>query len=72
MEEAQTSEDTRTLPFVSDALAAIQHDQDIDSVEADRVSIRLLASGQVTYRVYPADGSEYVGGVVTLDTTPPF
>jgi hypothetical protein len=30
----------------------------------DRIELKLLASGEVTYRAFPVDGSDYIGGVL--------
>jgi hypothetical protein len=54
------------VPTVNAALRAVAQDHDADDVEADRITIRLLASGEVAYRIHPRDGDFYHGGVVSV------
>lgn len=53
-------------PTVAKALHAVSQEADVGKLDASRITIRLLASGQVTYRIHPSDGDFYVGGVAEV------
>jgi hypothetical protein len=56
----------RPTPF--EAIKAVVADMNVGNMRADRIVIRILASGEVPYRVYPADPTqEYEGGVARTD-----
>jgi hypothetical protein len=54
-------------PAVTKVLRALAAEDFPEDVAFMRIEIRLTASGVCPYRLYPADGSEYVGGLVTID-----
>jgi hypothetical protein len=50
-------------PSASEALTAVLDEINDDAFLATSIVIRILASGEVPYRVYRQDGGEYEGGV---------
>jgi hypothetical protein len=53
-------------PTVTAALRLVAGEVDDEGRDFKHVEIRLLQSGQVAYRLFPADGSDYVGGVALI------
>jgi len=58
-------EEVRTPSVVQGLRAVLQEDFD-ETVEFNRVEIRITQGGEVLYRLYPRDGSDYVGGVTNV------
>ena len=54
-------------PTVRKALHQVANADIPEGFEAHRISVRLLASGMITYRIHPADGGEYIGGVESVE-----
>jgi hypothetical protein len=55
--------ETQVPYFVESLRAVLQADFD-DDLQAERVTIQALASGEVVWRAHPAGGGDYIGGVV--------
>jgi hypothetical protein len=61
---AQESKRTESgIPTVKAALALVLRDADPAELEVERIDIRLLPTGQVTYRLYARDEESFEGGV---------
>jgi hypothetical protein len=52
-------------PDAISALHAVLQADFPDELQASRITIQVLPSGEVAYRFHPVGGSDYVGGVVT-------
>lgn len=59
------------LPTASDALIAVLETDIPTDLQADRINLQVLESGEVAYRFHPADGSDYVGGVTFAHSRKP-
>jgi hypothetical protein len=59
-----------TKPNVVDAIRAVLQEDWDDDVEISRVEIRITASGACPYRLFPSDGSDYIGGVAFAEPQP--
>lgn len=53
-------------PSATTAMRAVIQDLATDDFLATSVVIRILATGEVPYRVYRQDGGDYEGGVATV------
>jgi hypothetical protein len=61
------TEESRERPTLVEGLRAVlQADWD-DDTEFNRAEVRILSTGEVAYRLYPADGSDYEGGVAVIE-----
>lgn len=56
-------------PTAVNALRAVLQSDWPDELQAERINIQVLESGEVAYRLHPAGGGEYVGGVTTVQKT---
>jgi hypothetical protein len=56
-------------PNVIDAIRAILQEDFDESREYNRLELRITQTGECPYRLYPRDGSDYVGGVAFVETT---
>jgi hypothetical protein len=59
-------EETTKAPTVVQALRAVLQEDFDETVEFNRVEIRITQGGEVLYRLHPRDGSDYVGGATTV------
>ena len=53
-------------PQLRKTLQLVAQEADADTRAIKTVEIHMLASGEATYRVYPADGGEPDGGVIQV------
>jgi len=53
-------------PSVIEALRAVLQEDFDETVEFNRVEVRITQGGEVLYRLHPRDGSDYVGGATTV------
>jgi hypothetical protein len=54
-------------PDIRDVVDKVLDDPDFPSGDVDRIEVTALATGEATWRVWPARAEEPVGGVYTLD-----
>lgn len=54
-------------PSIGAALRAVAGDADPGDKDIKGIEIKITAGGQVAYRLTPSDGSETLGGVLTID-----
>lgn len=54
------------LPTVAKALQAVAAQAGSEDKAVHRITIRLLESGEVTYRLHSRDEDLYEGGVITV------
>jgi hypothetical protein len=56
-------------PSVVDAVRAFLVEDFDETVEFNRLELRITQTGACPYRLFPRDGSDYVGGVVFAEPT---
>jgi hypothetical protein len=66
IEEAIMEEEQSTRPGVVQALRAVLQEDFDEDREFARVELRIRQTGEVAYRLFPADGSDYVGGICVV------
>jgi hypothetical protein len=66
----ELAEEGSEMPTLADILAAVEDDAGEIGFEIGRVETGLGGGTQYYYRIYPQDGSDYVGGVVTVTPAP--
>lgn len=65
---AKKDEEPTGLPEAKAVLRQIASDIDTEGRRIHRITIRLLESGEVTYRLHSREDDHYLGGVTTVDT----
>jgi hypothetical protein len=55
------------LPSANQALSAVMREENAQGVQAQRIVIQCLASGEVAYRIHPSKEEDYVGGVAKVE-----
>jgi hypothetical protein len=61
-----TDHEPTLLPSVEQALHAVGKEADPEGRRINRITIRLLDSGQVTYRLHSREHEHYIGGVLSI------
>jgi hypothetical protein len=56
-------------PSVIDAIRAVLVEDFDETREFNRLELRITQTGECPYRLFPRDGSDYVGGVVFVEPT---
>jgi hypothetical protein len=56
----------RSKPEVAKVLRTVLQADWPDELEVKQIQIRVLGTGEVAWKMLPADGGDYVGGVATV------
>jgi hypothetical protein len=59
-------QETAKTPSVVEAMRVVLQEDFDEEIEFNRVEIRITQGGEVLYRLWPRDGSDYVGGVASV------
>jgi hypothetical protein len=62
MAKAEAKRETR--PSISKALHAVASDADPEGHDIKQVTVQILETGEVVYRMHPKEGDEPLGGTV--------
>lgn len=65
---AEQAEQQDQLPDVASVLRKLAKEVDPEGRRIHRISIRLLSTGQVTYRMHSREHEDYIGGVTEVAT----
>lgn len=63
---ATLESESLSRPSAAAALSALVRDADLDEAECERFEIKVRENGEVVWRGRPVDGSDAIGGIVTV------
>jgi hypothetical protein len=63
----EMTEPATETPNIIDAIRAVLQEDFDETVEFNRLELRITQGGAVPYRLFPRDGSDYVGGTAFVE-----